>query len=72
MATNVYSPNPALVDNDDDIVPEPVYFSLMDPIFRREEREEDSHMLGVGEEEEDELSDSEMEIMDLTAPPPQA
>ena len=70
MATNVYSPNPALVDNDDDIVPEPVYFSLMDPIFRREEM--DSHMLGVGEEEEDELSDSEMEIMDLTAPPPQA
>ena len=54
---------------DDDIAPEPVYFSLMETTFKNEV---DTQILGVGEDEEDEPSDTELEIMDLTAPPSQA
>ena len=56
-------------DNEEDIIPEPVYFRIDDLACSREI---DYQMIETGEGEED-TSDTEMtEVMDLTAPPSQA
>lgn len=56
-------------DPEDELIPEPVYFRLGDANFRKMEDIENQIL---GEEEEEDLSDSEMEVTDLTAPPSQA
>ena len=56
-------------DPEDELIPEPVYFRLGDSNFRKME---DIESQILGEEEEEDVSDSEMEVTDLTAPPSQA
>lgn len=53
-------------DAEDELIPEPVYFRLGD------RKMEDIENQILGEEEEEDLSDTEMEVTDLTAPPSQA
>ena len=56
-------------DPEDELIPEPVYFRLGDSNFRKMEDIENQIL---GDEEEEDLSDSEMEVTDLTAPPSQS
>lgn len=53
-------------DAEEELIPEPVYFRLGD------RRMDDIENQILGEEEEEDLSDTEMEVTDLTAPPSQA
>lgn len=53
-------------DVEDELIPEPVYFRLGDRMMDVIENQI------LGDEEEEEQSDSEMEVTDLTAPPSQA
>lgn len=53
-------------DAEEELIPEPVYFRLGD------RRMDDIENQILGEEEEEDTSDTEMEVTDLTAPPSQA